>query len=81
MRSQEQPEAHETPETTAEDVLSFLRLCDSLDVGVWLDGGWAAYALLQRQTRSHEDLDIVIERRHVTALVDALRSGFGRSRQ
>lgn len=28
---------------------------------VWLDGGWGVDALLGRQTREHEDLDVVVQ--------------------
>lgn len=40
---------------------------------MWLDGGWAVDALLGKQTRRHEDLDIVIERSNVETLVEELR--------
>lgn len=30
---------------------------------VWLDGGWGVDALLGRQTRPHDDMDIVIEQK------------------
>lgn len=58
----------------AADVLAFLRLCDDSGAAVWLDGGWACDALLQRETRPHDDLDIVIERRHTGAVAQALRA-------
>ena len=38
------------------DVLAHLQTCD---IPVWLDGGWAIDALLGKQTRPHDDLDVV----------------------
>lgn len=57
---------------TATDVVAFLELASRLGIRTWLDGGWAVDAYLGRQTRRHGDLDIVIEERHLAALVDAL---------
>ena len=48
----------------AADVLTVLELLGSADVSVWLDGGWGVDALLGRQSRVHEDLDLVIESRY-----------------
>ncbi len=53
---------------TAADVIE---LCDTFaaaGVDIWIDGGWAVDALLGRQTRPHDDLDIAVEERHVPAL-------------
>lgn len=41
-------------------------------VTLWLDGGWGVDALLGKQTRAHGDLDIVIQKKDVDALVDYL---------
>jgi lincosamide nucleotidyltransferase A/C/D/E len=39
---------------------------------VWLDGGWGVDALLGRQTRPHQDLDLVIARDDLAAAQQAL---------
>ena len=42
-----------------------------------IDGGWGVDALVGRQTRDHDDLDLVIRSNHVATAVDALaRLGF-----
>jgi lincosamide nucleotidyltransferase A/C/D/E len=53
---------------------SLCRELDNLGIPIWLDGGWAVDALLGEQTRHHEDLDIVIEQRHLSRLCEHLRS-------
>jgi lincosamide nucleotidyltransferase A/C/D/E len=52
---------------TAERVLELLAVLRSAGVHATLDGGWGVDALLGRETRAHEDLDLVV------ALVDAPR--------
>ncbi len=53
------------PEMTAEDVVTFVRLCEDNLIEVILDGGWAVDALLGEQTRAHSDLDIAVEHKFV----------------
>lgn len=45
---------------TSEDVLAVMRRLIDRGVRVWLDGGWGVDALLGRQTRDHDDLDLLI---------------------
>lgn len=46
----------------ADEVVRVLDLLDRSQITVWLDGGWGVDALLGRQTRPHDDLDLVIPR-------------------
>ncbi|MDA0232929.1 MAG: hypothetical protein O3B04_05170 [Chloroflexi bacterium] len=43
------------------DVTWFLDLFDELGIAVWIDGGGGVDALLGEQTRSHADLDIMVQ--------------------
>jgi lincosamide nucleotidyltransferase A/C/D/E len=43
------------------DVVSLYRDLAAHGVELWLMGGWGVDALLGRQTRSHHDLDVVVE--------------------
>ncbi|HEX5937451.1 MAG TPA: hypothetical protein VFZ75_07170, partial [Actinomycetota bacterium] len=43
------------------DVARVLDLLDTDERHVWVDGGWGVDALLERQTREHDDLDLVVE--------------------
>jgi len=45
----------------AEAAVDLLRLFETAGIDVWLDGGWAVDAALGEQTRSHKDLDIILQ--------------------
>ena len=45
----------------AESALELLLLFETAGIDVWLDGGWAVDAALGEQTRSHKDLDIILQ--------------------
>ena len=43
------------------DVTSLYRAFMAADAPVWLMGGWGVDALLDRQTRPHNDLDVLVD--------------------
>lgn len=45
---------------TEADVEFVLGELESADIGFWIGGGWGIDALVGRQTRDHEDLDLLI---------------------
>jgi lincosamide nucleotidyltransferase A/C/D/E len=45
---------------TAAEVIAFLDAMESRGLIVWVDGGWGVDALVGQQSRSHDDLDLVI---------------------
>ena len=49
----------------AADLLAHLR---RREIAVWVDGGWAVDALAGRQTRAHNDLDLVIRLEEVESV-------------
>ena len=53
---------------TAEQVLELYNQLDELGVIIWIDGGWGVDALLGKQTRPHEDVDIVIQQKDLSVL-------------
>jgi lincosamide nucleotidyltransferase A/C/D/E len=57
-------------------VLDLLAELKAHDIPVWLDGGWAVYALLGEQTRPHDDLDLVA-RLDDSARIERVLSGHG----
>ncbi|GAA1599934.1 hypothetical protein GCM10009804_65760 [Kribbella hippodromi] len=55
---------------TAERVLELVGALEGL--GVWVDGGWGVDALVGRQTRVHEDLDLGVVRHELDRVVEVL---------
>ena len=57
------------------DAHSVVRVLDRLEqdgIDVWLDGGWGVDALLERETREHDDLDLVAELRDSDRIIELL---------
>jgi lincosamide nucleotidyltransferase A/C/D/E len=44
----------------ADDVVQVVKVLEAAAVDVWIDGGWGVDALLEEETRVHDDLDVVI---------------------
>lgn len=62
-----------------DDVASIVRLLAENGIEIWLDGGWAVDALVGRQTRDHDDLDIVVRESDLPHLLEVLETkGFRR---
>ena len=55
-------------------VLEILEVLEQADAPAWLDGGWAIDAALGRQTRAHDDLDLVVPLDKTGEAQNALRS-------
>lgn len=51
----------------ADDVISIYKDVEQQGITIWLDGGWGVDALLEKQTRPHGDIDIVIQKKRCTA--------------
>jgi lincosamide nucleotidyltransferase A/C/D/E len=58
---------------TADDVVSLYSELETQEIVVWVDGGWGVDALLGEQTRSHQDLDIVVQEKDARKLRHLLR--------
>jgi lincosamide nucleotidyltransferase A/C/D/E len=57
----------------AQAVVALYRRLRVLGIPIWLDGGWGVDALPGEQTRPHDDLDVVVEERHLLRLRAALQ--------
>ncbi len=66
-----------TSEMTSTALLDLLDLLEDRLIETWLDGGWGVDALLDRQTRPHKDVDIIVRVSDVPKLLEILEcNGF-----
>jgi lincosamide nucleotidyltransferase A/C/D/E len=56
----------------ADEVVRLLDAAETAGVTLWIDGGWGVDALLGRETREHDDLDVVVTLADVPRLTRAL---------
>ena len=57
---------------SAEDVLAVLALLRAAAIDVWIGGGWGIDALVGRETRPHQDLDLMHRAEQEPAVIAAL---------
>lgn len=62
--------------TSAEFVAGLVKDIAAVGCDVWLDGGWGVDALLQTQTRPHDDVDIVLQKQDLDSVLSAFGSRF-----
>jgi lincosamide nucleotidyltransferase A/C/D/E len=55
-----------------DDVVRLLDRLERQGFSIWLDGGWGSDALLQEQTREHDDLDLIVPLDEVARLQQEL---------
>lgn len=53
-------------------LLAVVGVLEADGIDVWVDGGWGVDALLARQTREHDDLDLVVELRYSSRVIELL---------
>lgn len=58
----------------AAEVVRVLASLEAAHVDTWIDGGWGVDALLETQTREHDDLDLVISVDDVAVFMDVAKS-------
>jgi len=54
----------------AAEVVRVLARLEAARVDTWIDGGWGVDALLETQTREHDDLDLVLSLEDVPVFMD-----------
>lgn len=59
---------------TLQDVQQFLQLASKMGITLYLDGGWGVDALLGRQTREHNDVDLFAEGAQYASFVQEIKS-------
>jgi lincosamide nucleotidyltransferase A/C/D/E len=58
---------------TSSNVIGLYETLENLGVEIWIDGGWGVDALLGKQSRPHQDLDIAIQKKDLPKLQELLR--------
>jgi lincosamide nucleotidyltransferase A/C/D/E len=58
----------------AAEVVRVLARLEAARVDTWIDGGWGVDALLETQTREHDDLDLVLSVDDVPVFMDVAQS-------
>jgi lincosamide nucleotidyltransferase A/C/D/E len=56
------------------DVIDLLEKIEQIGIDVWIDGGWGVDALLGRQTRPHNDIDIFVQKKDDAEIIKLLIS-------
>ena len=59
---------------TEKDTINLLKKAEQISVTIWITGGWGISALVGKQIRPHNDIDIFIERKDVGEFVKMLVS-------
>ena len=59
---------------TADSVLAIFTWLKENGITIWIDGGWSVDALIGKQTREHDDLDIAVHRKDNVKLRKLLES-------
>lgn len=59
--------------TEISEVLKIYKLFQENGIEIWIDGGWGIDALLGKQTRSHNDLDIAVRHKNAPKLRELLK--------
>jgi lincosamide nucleotidyltransferase A/C/D/E len=62
------------PEMTAEYAAELIQLLEQNGIEVYVDGGWGVDALLGKQTRRHNDIDIALPHNYVPKLRELLEA-------
>lgn len=63
-------------EMPAAEVVFLYKKLQENGIKIWIDGGWGVDALLEKQTRLHQDLDIVIQEKDLSRFSEIIE-GYG----
>lgn len=68
MHASEPGPSHRGTDMSGNTVVCILQMCEQHAIEVVVDGGWGVDALLGRQTRPHNDLDIALAQKDIPQL-------------
>lgn len=55
------------------DAIEIISYAEENGITIWIDGGWGVDALLEEQTRTHNDIDLFVEERNRKKYIEILK--------
>ena len=55
------------------DAVEIISYADNNGIDIWLDGGWGVDALLETETRAHNDIDLFVEKINRRKFIDIIK--------
>jgi lincosamide nucleotidyltransferase A/C/D/E len=55
------------------DAIEIIRYAEENGIDVWIDGGWGVDALLEEETRAHNDIDLFVEESNGKRFIELLK--------
>ena len=56
------------------DAVEIISYADAHGISVWLDGGWGVDALLEEETRPHNDIDLFVQKEDSARFIDIIKA-------
>jgi len=64
------------------DAVEIISYAEDNGIGIWLDGGWGVDALLEMETRAHNDIDLFVEKINSEKFIDIIKEkGFAETQE
>lgn len=55
------------------DAIEIIKYAKENGINIWLDGGWGVDALLEKETREHNDIDLFVEEKNSIKFIEILK--------
>ncbi len=55
------------------DAIEIITWAEENGISIWIDGGWGVDALLEEETRAHNDIDLFVEEGNSDRFIDILK--------
>ena len=55
------------------DAIEIILYAEENGIAIWLDGGWGVDALLEEETRLHNDIDLFVEEKNSKDFIEILK--------
>ena len=55
------------------DAIEIITYAEENEINIWIDGGWGVDALLEEETRAHNDIDLFVEESNSKKFIEILK--------